>query len=186
MREVGAKENVANALTTLGTIALEQGAYARAVARAEESLALFQEMGAPRGCALALTLLGDAARDRGDHERALARYAEGLALLRHGRAAGEVVDRLEGLAGVAAARGQPGQAACLLGAAARLAIGTPPPVDVVSYIRTLAAARRALGLGAAPGEQAPRAEASVPVWVEGQVLLLEQAIAAAVGGAASC
>jgi hypothetical protein len=71
-------------------------------------------------------------------------------------------------------------------ATARLAIGTPPPVDVVSSIRTLAAARRALGLRAAPPESSPAAEASVSVWGEGQVLLLEQAIAAtlAEGGAA--
>jgi hypothetical protein len=56
------------------------------------------------------------------------------------------------------------QVRCLLGAAATLAIRTPPPVDAASYARTLATARRVLGLMAAPPEASPAAEAAVPAW----------------------
>jgi len=86
-----------------------------------------------------------------------------------------VAAAVEGLAGVARARGEGARAARLWGAAAaaRAALGAPPwPAFRPAHEASVAAARTALG-----------EEAFAAAWEEGQALSLEQAIAAALDDA---
>jgi len=67
-------------------LAYDQGNYERAVALAEQSLALYREMDDAQGTARALNTLGIVAIDRADYARATDLYEQSLALSRaHGR-----------------------------------------------------------------------------------------------------
>jgi predicted ATPase/class 3 adenylate cyclase len=72
----------AKALTGAGTLAWQQGDYARATALHEEALALYREIGDQPGIAFALNNLGVQALDQGDHERAVPYFEQSLALAR--------------------------------------------------------------------------------------------------------
>jgi non-specific serine/threonine protein kinase len=68
--------------TVLALVLREQGAYARATALCEESLALAREVGDTEGIANALLGLGDLARDQGDAGQVRAYCEESLVLFR--------------------------------------------------------------------------------------------------------
>ncbi len=81
MRSVGAPAATrAKLLLGVATLAHMQGDDARAVAVAEEGLALWRHVGEPQETAYALLLLGVVARDRGDYDAALPLLEEALAL----------------------------------------------------------------------------------------------------------
>jgi hypothetical protein len=108
---------VAHILSNLSWLALYAGAYGRARALQEESLAIRRAAGDRREIAVSLVVLARIALTEGTHAAAWPPLREGLELCR------EVGDRwaialgLEALAGVLAAR-QPDQALRLAAAAA--------------------------------------------------------------------
>jgi tetratricopeptide (TPR) repeat protein len=101
-------------------VARAQGRLDAALARLEESLAVWRELGDRQNIANVLATMAGLARDRGEYDVARARLTEGLEILR------EVGDRrgiafiLEGFAALAAAEAQPARAICLASAAATL------------------------------------------------------------------
>jgi hypothetical protein len=122
----------ATAVNNLSLVSIYRGDFEQAVARAEESLARFQELDYPEGVADSLDNLGRAALGVGDCTVAKRRFVESL------RVSGQVDDKwgiaecLEGLAGVAVALVEDERAAHLFGAATsvRQRIGaSTPPVD---------------------------------------------------------
>lgn len=82
-RDEGVAASVrAKAKSGAGWVALWQGAYGRADALCQESLALYRELHDPRGMAVALDLLGNIASVRGDAPAATCLLEESLALYR--------------------------------------------------------------------------------------------------------
>jgi predicted ATPase/DNA-binding SARP family transcriptional activator len=169
---------LAAALCARGKVALAQGDAELATALFEESRDLCQTLDNKAGKALALHLLGRVARQQGELARAGALLTESLRL-RQGGATNDILESLEGLAGLAVAEehqhmGHPERvlrAVRLLSAAAatRDVLGLPlPPGDRAAYERDVAAVHNQL-------DQATFATA----WAEGQALTLEQAIAEA-------
>ena len=162
------------ALDHLGRIAYAQAEYAHAEALLVESQALFQELGHLGGVATVLLDLGRVAHTQGDELRAGRQFAEGLELVREFQGSGkrDIAYAFVGLAGVAAAQGQAGRAARLLGAAeaVRESIGfVLPPIYRADYDRDEAAVRAQL-------DEAVFAAA----WAAGRAMSLEQAIAYAI------
>ena len=168
-REVGDKLGLAYSLNLLGEIILCQSDATRARSLLEESLALFKGAGFRRGMNLSLTLLAKVEAHRGDHVSARALYEESLVIAREMIIKQNIVDCLEGLAGVVAAQGELTWGARLWGAAEAMrdAMGTPmPPVYRVDYERSVTAARTQLG-------EKVFAEA----WAEGRAMTPEQVLA---------
>jgi tetratricopeptide (TPR) repeat protein len=163
------------ALINLGRVAYALGDHARAQTLYEETLALFRELDGSDGVIQTLLELGRVAHAEGDVAGAAAYFKESLAFRPEQR-----LDQrahaygLEGLAGVAVARGHPVRAGRLFGAAAALRDSADFPLSPVmraDYERDLAAARAQLD------------EATFAVaWAAGRGLLLEQAIAYALEG----
>jgi non-specific serine/threonine protein kinase len=136
-RALGSRSDGAMALMVLSEIAFQGGDLHVAAGRAEEALANFRALGHPSGEVNALSVLARLALNRGDDHRAAAAYQEMLGIW-SAFAAGNspsdgseeagfpswtnVDDRvsvrraLAGLAGIAAAHGQPEAAATLVGA----------------------------------------------------------------------
>jgi DNA-binding CsgD family transcriptional regulator len=169
-KEVGDKLSLASSLNLLGEFILCQGDEARARSLLEESLEFFKGAGFQRGMNLSLTLLARVEGHRGDHVLARALYEESLEIAREMNNKLNIVDCLEGLAGVVAAQGALTWGARLWGAAEALrdAMGTPiPPVYRVEYERSVSAASTQLG-------EKVFAEA----WAEGRTLTPEQALSA--------
>ncbi|MBI3911739.1 MAG: tetratricopeptide repeat protein [Armatimonadetes bacterium] len=159
---------VASALLGLGLVDRYRGDLARARAFLEESLRLFREIGDVVGAAEVTHTLGLVAHDCGDQERAAALMQEGLRLVKNGASRLTLVRILEGLASVAAMRGQLEHAVRMLGnaAAARDAMATPlPPSDRARHDSTLAVVRTALG-----------EPAFALAWSEGRATPLERAM----------
>jgi tetratricopeptide (TPR) repeat protein len=164
---------IAAALSNMGDLARRRGDYTRARPLLEESLALRRRHGNTFGAAVVLADLADLLRAQGDEEQAVALYRESLTLY---GAPGftrvrTVAQCLEGIAHIAAARGQPDRAARLAGAAAALRHlnGTPlEPDQRADYEWTVQAARAALGDAA-----------FASAWAQGQELLPQQAVAEA-------
>jgi tetratricopeptide (TPR) repeat protein len=172
-RRLGHTWGIAIALHHLGEVARTQGDEGRAAALHEESLALRRVLGDKLAIADSLGNLGYLAHARGDHGQAGLRYHESLALYSFVGNRWGVAKGLEGVAGVVSAQGQAHNAVRLLGAAAALRdlIGAPIlPIDRPAYDRTVAAAHAAL-----PDDS------FVAAWSAGRALLLEQAIAEALG-----
>jgi serine/threonine-protein kinase PknK len=211
----GARLSEAMALAGLALARLNQGDYGGAAARADESLALYQEqeaaaiagptyvslMYARRGeIALAagdldgahralteserrqralgqtwavsgiLRWLGDTERARGDLDAALGRYRESLATAEDSGHFLFVADALDGVAAVAAARGEAERAARLHGAAAALRerLGTAVASwEQPAHEQRLAAVRAALG-----------EEAFAAAWAAGAALPVAETVAA--------
>ena len=159
------------ALLILGGTALVQEQFDRAASWYEASLERFQRGGNDWGISEAQAALGAVSYCTGNYERAAALYAESLdraRILRHPLLVGS---SLHGLAGVAAASGQPEAGARLLGAAEGIAasLGAPAyPRDQPVRARALAALTAALG-----EEQLAAAREA------GRALTLEAAIAEA-------
>ncbi len=102
-------------------------------------------------------------------EAVRALYEESLAEAKEVGEKLDIVHDLEGLAGLAAAQGEPARAAQLWGAAEALreSIGAAvPPIDRAAYERTVPAARTELGQ-----------EAFAKAWAEGRAMSLEPLIA---------
>jgi hypothetical protein len=155
----------------LGHVTLSQEDYEAAHAMFEESLAIGRSLGDKRGITRSLVGLASLALAREEYATARSLHQENLAILT------ELGDRwvtaicLDALVGVATAEGLPVKAARLFGAAAALrdAINAPlPPFERTLHKRYFPAARAQLD-----------AEAFAAAWAEGQVMTLEEAMAAA-------
>ena len=116
-RALGDRWWVAVPLQNLGRLALREGDHVTARARLEEALAANRASGERRGAAEDLTYLGWLALREGDGDRARERFREAVAAAREMAYAPAVAAGLEGLATVAADRGEPALAARILGAA---------------------------------------------------------------------
>jgi tetratricopeptide (TPR) repeat protein len=185
-RAIGDQRHVGWTLHRLGRVTQGMGDSERAAALGAQSVDVLRRLGEPLGLIAALIGAGIAAQLRGDAARATALCGEAVALLRDGgdrkslgheclrllRELGtrlNVADCYERLVWVAHARGQPEQAARLLGAAEalRAATGTPlAPVRRGDHDAVVAAVRAAL-------DEATLAAA----WAQGQALSLEEAAA---------
>ncbi len=140
-RDLGSRSDAAMALSALGRIAYEAGDMELSAQRWQEANALFREVGHPSGIASTLVRIAWLAHDRGNDRIAAQTYREALELWANvdGRwsSVGEQIDQttsfifprwagtddrrtivgaLIGMAGIAAANGQPEQASALLGA----------------------------------------------------------------------
>jgi len=169
-RHEGMKDYSAWSLINLGRIAYVQGDLVRASPLFEESLALFRDLDYRDGLAQVLLEL---ARVQGDRNRAAELFGESLVLCREIESARDMAYCLAGLAGIAAASGQPERAARLFGAAEvlREPVGMPlPPAYRAAYERDVAAIRAQL-------DDTTLAAA----WAAGRAMTLEQAIAEALG-----
>jgi predicted ATPase len=170
-RELRDKRGIAFSLHGLGHVMLSQEDYEAAHAIFEESLAIGRSLGDKRGITRSLVGLASLALAREEYATARSLHQENLAILT------ELGDRwvtaicLDALAGVATAEGLPVKAARLFGAAAALrdAINAPlPPFERALHKRYFPAARTQLD-----------AEAFAAAWAEGQMMTLEEAMAAA-------
>ena len=124
--DIGETWLVASVLDNLAEVARCEDDQARAEGLLRRSLALWRELGSTGTQAQgALHQLGHVALDRGRPARADALFRESLSLARAQGNKRHVGEALAGLAGVAAATGQPEQAARLFGAAGavRQAVG---------------------------------------------------------------
>jgi tetratricopeptide (TPR) repeat protein len=119
-RQLQEKRGIAVTLDSLGTLALLEGAPARATTLYTESLTLARDVGLVPHTAWALAGLGLAAVQDHNGERAVPLLMEGLELAQRLHDAETVLLCIAGLASVAADRGQPVRAVHLWGAAERL------------------------------------------------------------------
>ena len=150
-RDHGAEPITARDLGGLGTALLNLGELPRARAVLDESLVVARRYDDPWSSAMSLMLLGHVDLAEGDNTHAQAVLAEAASLF---QATGNMVYLpwcLEGLAGLAAARGDYERAAELDGArdTLRHQIGVfLPPVHPAGYSQTLEAARAGLAQAA--------------------------------------
>jgi tetratricopeptide (TPR) repeat protein len=151
----------------LGLTLVHRGDYARARQLLEEGLRLNNELGSPLGISGNLNNMALAILRQGHLEEAQSLFVRSLRLKGELRWADGVPYGLEGLAELAAVRGQWARAVRLLAAAdtAREAVGHPrcPPSECANCERLLALAREALG-----------AEAFAVAWSEGRAWSTEQ------------
>lgn len=169
MRREGDALATATALNNLGATARDAGDLARAAALYAESLAVHRALGNTHDVALTILNQAEVALDQGKVAQAAALYAQGLGLLARGHTLIGVAEGVEGLARVAAARGEPERVARLAGmaAAVRAALGAPLRAPArEEHEGRIAEARARLG-------EARFAAA----WAAGQVLSLEQVLA---------
>jgi predicted ATPase/DNA-binding XRE family transcriptional regulator len=169
-RKAGDKNATAWTLFLLGNLVwFSHHDTVRATALYQESLSLSQAIRDRGHLAYVQTMCGHVARVQGDCEIARARYMESLALVRDWGARDILfAECCAGLAGLAAAWGEPERAARLLGAAyARLSRGVKPPLSSPAEFDQDVSAVRAL-LGEAAFETA---------WAEGQAMSHDQAVA---------
>ena len=168
-RKLVNKVGILFALLDLGHINYNQGNFIQAKEMGEEGLSLLREIGGDkRDISVFLRLLGLVALGQGDHVRASELLRKSMFLFHECGAKWEMVQMLEGLAGVSVAQGEWERGARLLGAAEfqREDISAPlPPCDRDDYERSVAAARSKLG------EEAFAAE-----WPEGRRMTLEEAV----------
>jgi len=149
-REVGDAYRIGSSLSNLGYIALLQGDYERAAGLSEEALAFAHDLGST-GVEIAPEAwvnLGLAVLGLSDYERANASFEEALSTGQHAGRNPSVINALEGMASLAAARGEDIRAAHLWGAAeaAREVTGIAlPPGDRALHQPHLAAVRSRLG-----------------------------------------
>ncbi len=169
----GDERGAAESLMQLGHIALMREQLPRARALLSEALALLSQPGSWTA-AIVRTLLGHVELAAGAAERAEALCGESARLF-------AAIDNplylpwcLEGLAGVAAARGDMARAARLCGARDALWTrlgGALPPAHAAGLAQTLAVSRVALG-----------EDAFGEAWTAGQAMALDAAIAFALDG----
>jgi predicted ATPase/DNA-binding CsgD family transcriptional regulator len=165
-RETGKKQDVAWALGSLGELARLQGDYARAGALYEESLPLSEEWGSQHGWIL--HNLGHVAQYYGETTRAAELFKESLMLRNRAGEKEGMAEALAGLAGVAAAEGQPERAARLFGAAE--ALREAIHLSIRLYNRT--PYDRYLPIARAQSDE----ERFTRAWAEGKAMSLKQAI----------
>ena len=147
LRDGGDEHGTTRVLGALGGALLNLGNVAEARAVLEESLAVNRRYHDRWSLAMTLTMLGHVDLADGDHTRAQALLAEAASQFADTGNLMFVPWCLEGLAGVAAARGDNQRAAELDGArdALRAQIGVlHPPLHPAAYTRTLATVRARL------------------------------------------
>jgi predicted ATPase/class 3 adenylate cyclase len=147
-RRLGDRPGESLSLGNLGLVFQSQGDYDTARRLLEESLAIDRELGDKLGIAGSFSYLGELERAAGNFDRAEELHLEGLRGLRELPQREVLPMAIEGLAGLAAARGRVESAARLFGAAESLrrTVGLPvPPSSLEAYERDVAGTRRALG-----------------------------------------
>ena len=152
-REMGDAVRIGVSLCSLGYAAVLQGDNERAMVFCEEALAYADEHEDASGFIVPETLinLGLAARGQGDHGRAISSFERSLVISQRAGREASIINALEGMAGLAGARGDAPQAARLWGAAeaGREATGIAlPPVERALHEPHLASARSRLGTAA--------------------------------------
>lgn len=171
-RRLGDRQAVAVTIGNLGVLSLLRGEYAASRALLEESLGIDQELGATPAVAHHLYYFGDLSLAEGDHVEAGTHFGEALrALMAEPGGRGLLPACLEGLAAVAARRGDHARVARLVGAAESLRWAMALPV--APYIRgdlepSVLEARAALG-----------AESFDAAYTEGKSMPLEAVVALA-------
>jgi non-specific serine/threonine protein kinase len=168
-RKLGDKIGIGSVLAHLATVLLHRGDYAQAARYFEEALSLSRETGHRHSGYLSLRNLALMARD--DPGRAAELYVEALGLADEVGDKADIAYCLEGLAGVAASRGDPERAARLFGASEALleTVGIPlypHAQDRASVESALRALRSRLGETAFAAARA-----------EGRAMAPEQAVA---------
>jgi len=156
-------------------LAVEEGDYTLARSLGEECLASSRELGDRSVTAAVLAQFGTMATYKGDHTAAKAFWEESLSIYWELGRKWNIRDNLEGLADLAAARGEPERAACLRGALAALreaAVHRPRtlaelrgPAGRADVERRVAAVRATLG-----------EEAFAAAWAKGRAMCLEEAV----------
>jgi non-specific serine/threonine protein kinase len=128
-RAVGDRRDIAVSLNNLAMVAQEKGEFSQAEELFRESLALFREVNDVRSTAAAILNLATLMYDRGDAGPAGGLFKESLSMLKRSEHRHDIIECLEGSAGVAAMLDQPRRGARLFGAAqaVREAIGSPVP-----------------------------------------------------------
>lgn len=168
-RDLGNYADIACSLHNLGEMARYQGEYVSARRFYEESLAIRRELGHKNSISFLLHNLGHVALHQGDITHAITLFTESLQLAQELGNKQLIAECLAGLGGVAGAKGQPLQAARLLGAADVLLKAISRvlvPADLGEYKRNLASSRAKL-------DEATWQAA----WDEGRTISMEQAIA---------
>jgi non-specific serine/threonine protein kinase len=177
-QSVNDAREVALTLNNLGHTLVYCRQLDRARCLLEQSLSLHEELGDSLLVSYNQNNLGLCALRQGSLDEARTLFVQSLPPKLEAQNWDAIPYGLEGLAEVAAARGEPERAARLLGAAAaqREAVGHPrcPPSERAHYERILTAVRETLG------------EAVFElVWLAGCSMTVEQAVAFAVGEAPS-
>jgi non-specific serine/threonine protein kinase len=170
-QDAGVLWGIAKALSDLGEAARTTGDFQAARARYEESLAIRRGLNDQSTIAIDLVNLAHVAHYEGNYEQAKQLFLEGLLIGRNLGSRYNISVALGGLAGVAAREGQSRRAALLFGsaeAALRSVAGALDPADRAAFDSNLAAARAQLD-----------EESWAQLWVEGQDMSLDQAIALA-------
>lgn len=147
-RSRGDVRGITQSLSALAQIALQQRDLPEARRLLADAMSMLGDQDAPWPRAMVLTLLGHVELAAGDVGRAETLLAGGLRIFVAIDNRLYVPWSLDGLAGLALARGQPERAARLIGAgeAVRRWLGSPlPPVDPAGYADNVAATRAALG-----------------------------------------
>jgi predicted ATPase/DNA-binding SARP family transcriptional activator len=147
-RRMGSASVLGMALNSLGIAARRQGDHAAAIAAHDEARGLYGAGGWFAGASLALAGLGLATEQSGDPDTAEHHHRDALDLALRIADERAIALACEGLAGVAAARGDHARAATLLGHAAgrRARVGAPlPPGERFDVDRIEAATVDALG-----------------------------------------
>src|SRR5215203_3827488 len=167
-RELGGADPLGGFLMNLGYVLLLEGDHERAMALNEEAVTLFSAQGQIHYLPVALDNLGWAALLSGDRERAEGFFTRTLELGEELGAKSTVAESLEGMACVAAAKGQTARSARLFGAARTLQNAT---------VYQQALEERALR---EPYLTAARAQLDEAAWeaafAEGQAMTFEEAV----------
>jgi len=171
--QIGDRWGVGRALSNLGDLAVYRADHAGAVEHLHRSVALFRELHSTLGESIALINLGRAVFLLGKPDQAAAYFRESLRLKVELADKEGVAWNLEGLAGVAGAKGRGERAARLFGAAdaLRRAIGIPIAAPDRDFYQRNIEQAEAL--------QAP--ETWQACWSEGASFDTERAIAYALG-----
>lgn len=119
-RQLGSKRGTALGLLNLAEVASLQARHADARQHCQESLVLWRELADPDGTSRALYTLAGTLRDSGELESAARVYRECLSESLASGSTLRISGALEGVAGLAQARGRVAQAVNLAGAAAAI------------------------------------------------------------------
>jgi predicted ATPase/DNA-binding CsgD family transcriptional regulator len=147
-KELGDLWLAGSALHNLGEVARHRGNFRQAAGWYSESMSAFRQLKYTWIIVISLNSLGVVMSRLGEYDQAAAYLYESLTLCRQMGVKRNMAEGLEGLAGVALFRQQPGLAVQLLGASdyLRQAMHSPvPPADRGESDRIVAEARAALG-----------------------------------------
>jgi tetratricopeptide (TPR) repeat protein len=167
-REAGLRSQEAQAIETLGLIAVDRKDHVEARARFNESMGIYEELGATFNVTLEKTNLAHLERKLGRYESALGYYRETIVAFRDIGQRGAVSHQLECFGFISLARDENERALQLFAAAdaLRAQSGTPmTPDEQVYFDSELASLRQKLD---------PEAFASI--WSKGSAMPMEQGI----------